>query len=196
MSLHWQPVGPEPDATYWRRRVLVALAALVILFVALQGLSGGDDDELTTAPAPPAAEPTSPPSADPVESEPCPAGSLEVAVSTDAASYEVGGTVELELTVRNTGDAPCGLALGQGEVELLVTSGEDRIWSSTDCEPAEPQDQGVLEPGGTQTSSVTWSTVRSAPDCPPDQPEAEPGTYRVNAQIRELVSDGAVFTLG
>lgn len=196
MSLHWQPVGPEPDATYWRRRALVALAVLVILVVGLPGLFGGDDEALTTAPGPPAAEPTAAPSIDAAEPEPCPAGSLEVAVSTEAESYQVGGTVALEFTVRNTGDTPCGLGPDQGEVELLITSGEDRIWSSTDCEPAESPDQGVLEPGGTQTSSVSWSTVRSAPDCPPDQPAAEPGTYRVIAQIRELTSEGAVFTLG
>jgi hypothetical protein len=201
VPLHWQPVGPEPVAVYWRRRALVALAALVVLVVALLPLRGGDDDVLTgpqgstTPTAEPSPEASASPSASPEAPALCPDDVLAVLATADAATYPVGGTARLELTVRNTGSAPCRRALGQGAVELFVTSGEDRIWSSDDCAPGGPEGEVLLEPGGTQTARASWSTVRSAPDCPPDQPQAEPGTYVVTARVGELRAPGATFTV-
>ena len=196
MPLHWQPVGPEPAATYWRRRALVSLAAAGMVVVALLPLGGGDD--VLTAPEPtPSAGPTAQPTSSPEPAEPelCPDDALEVLATADAQSYPVGGTARFELTVRNTGPAPCLRALGQGAVELFVTSGEDRIWSSDDCAPGGPEGEVLLEPGGTQTARASWSSVRSALDCPPDQPQAEPGTYRVTGRVGELRVPGASFTI-
>jgi len=75
MALHWRPVGPETEQTYWLRRAAVALAVLVPLTVLLSLLGGGDDDRLaqrssssTSSPAPrplPSGGPSADPSADP-----------------------------------------------------------------------------------------------------------------------------------
>jgi hypothetical protein len=195
-------VGPEPAATYWRRRAVVALAVVAVLLLALLPLrGGGDGDSLRTERRPtaepsataavdPTAEPTAPPGP-----ELCPDDALEVTATADAASYPVGATARLELTVRNTGAVPCRRAVGQGAVELVVTSGEDRIWSSDDCAPGGDEGEVVLEPDAVETARASWATVRSAPECPPDQPQAAPGTYRVTARVGELRVPGAVFTV-
>lgn len=219
MPLHWQPVGPHEAATYWRRRAAVALAALLVLLLATLPL-GGDDEPDRLAGATPAAKPTTDPAADPAADptadpgadpgadptadptpdptggDVCPDTALKVLATADADSYPAGGTARLELIVRNTGTVPCRRALGQGAVELVVTSGDDRIWSSDDCAPGGPQDEVVLPPGGTSTARASWATVRSVPSCPGDQPAAAPGTYRVTGRVGELRVPGDAFTVG
>jgi len=202
VDLHWQPVGPLPAQTYWLRRAGVLLAVLAVLYAATIALRGDGQDTLAaeeptaapTATASRAAEPTTEPSPSPTpEPQPCPDDALEVSATSDADSYPVGATAALALTVRNTGLVPCRRALGQGSVELIVTSGEDRVWSSDDCAPGGDAGEVVLEPGAEQSARATWPTVRSAPDCPPGQPQAEPGTYRVTARVGELQVPGGVF---
>lgn len=219
MPLHWQPVGPHEPATYWRRRAAVALAGLLALLLLTLPLGGGGEpDRLagTTAtatptasststpaasptadPTPdPTADPTATPTPDPTGGELCPDTALQVLAGADADSYPAGGTARLELTVRNTGTVPCRRALGQGAVELVVTSGDDRVWSSDDCAPGGPQDEVVLPPGGTSSARASWATVRSAPSCPGGQPAAAPGTYRVSGRVGELRVPGDAFTVG
>lgn len=203
MPLHWQPVGPHEAATYWRRRAAVALAALLVLLLATLPLGGDDEPDrlagatpAATPTADPTADPAADPTADPTGGDVCPDTALEVLATADADSYPAGGTARLELTVRNTGTVPCRRALGQGAVELVVTSGDDRIWSSDDCAPGGPQDEVVLPPGGTSTARASWATVRSAPSCPGDQPAAAPGTYRVTGRVGELRLPGDAFTVG
>ena len=203
MDLHWQPVGPLPAQTYWLRRAGVLLAVLLVLFVATIPLRGGGGED-TLASDSPTSEPTSEPSEAPdptaaptpeptAAPEPCPDGALEVRATSDAESYPVGATAALALTVKNTGPVPCMRALGQGSVELIVTSGDDRVWSSDDCAPGGDPGEVVLEPGAEQSARATWATVRSAAGCPPDQPQAQPGTYRVTARVGELQVPGSVF---
>lgn len=214
--MHLRPVGPLPAAIYWRRRAAVLLAVLLVAALVAVPLGNAGDDgpagdatgdrtadpsaganetsaEATSDAA--AADPTAPAGPDPSTVAPCPDDALEVTASSDAADHPVGARVRLTLTVRNTGAAACRRALGQGAVELIVTSGEDRIWSSDDCAPGGPQDEVVLEPGATRTARATWPTTRSAPGCPPDQPAAQPGTYQVSARVGELRVPGMVLRL-
>jgi hypothetical protein len=198
VPLHWQPVGPLPAAVYWRRRA-VALAVVIGLLVVLGGLLGrlGGDDEpdvlAVPTPSASAGEAAPTPSATPEPVGPCGDDVLEVQGTAEAADVAVGAGTRLVLTVRNTGTVPCTRGLGQGAVELVVTSGEDRVWSSDDCAPG--GDEGVVElaPGDVQTARATWPGTRSAPGCPPDQPVAQAGTYRVTARVGELRVPGQVF---
>jgi hypothetical protein len=199
VPLHWQPVGPEPAEVYWRRRAVALLVVLALLGVLgwLVGRAGGGDDTLAAAgrptPTPSAAPASATPSATPEPVEPCPDEALEVVATAAGADVGVGARTLMTLTVRNTGTVACTRALGQGAVELVVTSGEDRVWSSDDCAPG--GDEGVVQvaPGDVQTARATWPGTRSAPGCPPDQPVAQPGTYRVSARVGELRVPGAVF---
>lgn len=204
MPVHWQPVGPLPPGVYWRRRLAVLLAAVlaVAALVWLLGRGAGPDR------LQPAAEPSGSPDAAPSSGgpsgegpsatatpapQPCEDAALEVQATAASADVPLGTSNALRLTVRNTGSAPCTRALGQGAVEIVVTSGTDRIWSSDDCAPGGDAGQTVLQPGEAFEARATWPGSRSSAGCPPDQPAAQPGTYRVNARVGELRVSGMVF---
>ncbi len=213
MPLHWRPVGPEPASTYWLRRALVAAGALLLLALLVPLLGGGDGADAdtlagapTSAPSPsvqPSVNPsaTSGPSASPSASPSpsattaCEPTSLEVEPSPDEDSYAAGAGARLSLSITNTGSTPCTRDLGQAQVELTVTSGSDRIWSSDDCAPGGDPDVVTLEPGTPVVQSVTWDGRRSLPGCAGDRDQAQSGTYRVSGRVGDLRVDGGSFTL-
>jgi hypothetical protein len=203
VALHWQPVGPLPAETYWKRRAGVLGAAVLLLLLLVWVWPSGGDDVLEPAASPTlsaAPDPTADPSASPgptstAGAEPCADDVLDVTATTDAESYAVGARAALTLVIKNTGAVPCTRAVGQGAVELVITSGDDRIWSSDDCAPGGDTGETVLAPGAEQTAEATWSGTRSAAGCPQGQPAAQPGTYRVAARVGELRAPGASFQI-
>lgn len=207
-----QPVGPLPASTYWRRRVLFAVVAVVALLLLAKACTGGSasDKDSLAAPSPsasPSASPsTSPPStasSDPaVTSSPsatapaapaaCGDAALRVTAESDATSYRMGAAPRFTLTVTNTGKVPCRRALGPDEVELRVFSGEDRIWSSDDCTKATGKGILLLAAGESRAMTVQWLGKRTKPGCDTGA-VAQPGTYRVSARVGDIVRQGSVF---
>lgn len=208
MALHWRPVGPEPEQTYWRRRAALAITVvlLIVLIAQLTG-RGGDEDRLSSrepSPASPttgSAEPTpttpssasAPPSG--AAADLCPPAELQIVADADKDSYPAGGRPQLELRVTNTGSAPCTLDLGQAATELLIFSGPDRIWSSDDCAPGGAAKPTTLEPGKAVPTRLTWAGRRSLPGCEGPKAQALPGTYRIAGRIGDLQAEGGSFQL-
>ena len=205
MPLYWRPVGPEPASTYWQRRAVFALGAVLLLALLTWLLTrGGDDsDSLAQAPAPSAAptassSPSASVTASPTTSATpaataCAADALEVEASADADSYRVGASPRLSLSVKNTGAAACTVDLGQANVELVVFSGDDRIWSSDDCASGGGRAVTMLQPGKGQVQRVTWNGRRSQPGCKGEKARAQAGTYRVSGRVGQLRTEGEVF---
>ena len=219
-----QPVGPLPASTYWRRRVLLLVVAILLLLLAARACGGSaSKDTLASsaatpagspaaagvppspvAPAAPSAPATSAPSAltasatAPPSSTPplqtCSDNVLQVTTQADAQAYPSGGKPRFTLTVRNIGSVPCRRALGPGAVEVRVFSGEDRIWSSADCDDSKEQGVLTLPAGQARATTVLWSGMRSKPGCVTGN-AAQPGTYRVSARVGDLIREGSVFRI-
>lgn len=198
MALHWRPVGPEPASTYWQRRAVVATGLVLVLAVLFTLLGGGDDAPDRLAAAPPTTAPSavpSPPAPSPTGVPICQPEALRIEALAGDDSYAVGSSAKLALQVTNTGTAPCTRDLGQAAIELLVVSGEDRIWSSDDCAPGGPKEVTVLEPGKAVVKRATWDGRRSLPGCAGSKAQAKAGTYRVTARVGQLREQGEVFRL-
>ena len=215
MALNWRPLGSEPAQTYWQRRALVLGVVLVLLAAVVFAITRGadpDSDRLASAdptgsPGIPAAEPSpalpSPgapvssaaPSGSPSALAACVPPALQVVTASDAESYPVAGRAVLELRTTNTGPAPCTLDLGAAAVELLVFSGEDRIWSSDDCGSGGPAKPTTLQPGKPVSTRVTWTARRSLPGCAGSKSEAQPGTYRVTGRVGSIPVSGGSFRI-
>lgn len=92
-------------------------------------------------------------------------------------TYPGGEDVEVELTVVNTGEQTCTVDVGPEEMELRVTSGEDRIYSTADCADDDDAQPEELSRGVPHTTTITWDRSRSWTDCRDSDATADNGTY-------------------
>lgn len=208
---------------YRRRRIAVLVLALLVVGalvwagIVIAGLIGGAQDE-DTAPAPTAAptsapatptpevaestgppetaEPTEEPSASgsPTESA-CADAAVEVAASTDAEVYEPEQNPVLTLTVSNTGDEPCPVNVGTSQMEFLITSGEDRIFSSVDCQEGAEDLIREIPADGSEEANFTWERIRSVPSCETVEETPAPGSYDLTVSLGGRTSDVLTFEL-
>jgi hypothetical protein len=200
MVLH--PVGPLPPSTYWRRRV-VLLGLLVVVVLLLRSCAGGESPQRTASPGgtptptrtataktTPAPSPTKP-----AAPGTCEDAALRLTSRTDARTYPEGVAPRVTVTVVNTSGTTCRRDLGGKALEVLVYSGEDRIWSSDDCSADTSSSVQTLKAGAMLETSVTWPRTRSAKGCPADRPKARGGTYVVRVRLGTLAGERTVLTL-
>ncbi len=221
MGVHVRPVGELSGPTYWRRRALLVVPLALVLFVLARscGGNGGPSDTLVSSPdvsspgavvpplpasgPPSAVRSTMPsaaasrrPSATAAAVRTCPDSALQVTVRSAAASNPVGTSPQFRLGIRNTSAAPCRRDVGPAAVELVVTSGADRVWSSDDCSSGGGRGPVVLPPGAAQGLVLSWSGTRSRRGCKGARERALPGTYRVSARVGGVRSASDTFQIG
>ena len=199
---------------YRRRRLFLGAALLMVIALiagsfALAGALSGKSEQAsstdgagTTASADPstqaspsasAPEPTPTPSATPS----CNQNLVTVSASTDKAAYGPGENPLLTLKVTNGGTMPCEVNIGTSQMEFLVTSGADRIFSSRDCQAKSEDLVKIIAPGASETANFPWQRNRSVEGCQPV--EAKPGGggayYIFTAKLGSKASPKAVFQL-
>lgn len=199
-----------PASVYWRRRFVVLglplLLVVVLVAYALNrggGPGGAGAPHGTTSPtvtATPTPTPTGPAAAAAPANggvAPCAAPALTLGIAPDAASVPAGATPTFTVTINNVGNTPCVVDAGELQREVVVVSGNDRVWSSKDCAAAKsPARTLLLTPGMTDTSHVAWNRVRSAPGCPGNLPAPRAGTYQATVALAGTSSGSVVFQLG
>ncbi|GLU47387.1 hypothetical protein Nans01_17380 [Nocardiopsis ansamitocini] len=112
--------------------------------------------------------------------DPCRVEDVVVTLSTDKTDYGSGVKPRFRLTAVNTGDQTCTVDVGDKAMQLRVTSGEDRIFSTADCvEGTAATDKQQLRRGIPHISDVNWDRKRSWTDCRGSDVDARPGTYVV-----------------
>lgn len=212
MSALLHPVGPRPARVYWRRRLMALLLTGALLALGSVAVNAALGRGAAEAAAP---QGSTDPGEVPADQDQQDAGtgqtqdsagadgpvacgpeSITLALTADARSYPAGVTPVFTVTITNVSTASCTIDAGEAKRQVLVTSGSDRIWASTDC-PAEPAERMLLLPAGAQDSvAVTWPRVRSAEGCSDGLPEPRPGTYTAVAAVAGVSSAAAVFDLG
>lgn len=128
----------------------------------------------------------------------CDQGKVTVSASTDAAIYPAGKTPIFSLKVTNSGSVPCEINLGTNQMEFLVTSGNDRVFSSKDCQDGGQDLVKVIPPGATETANFPWARTRSLPGCAKtlSSPGQGGSTYVLVTKLGNRTSQKAVFQLG
>lgn len=186
---------PRPPArVFWIRRLVVLGLPLLLVVLLVTWWTGRD------APDPGAAapEPTQTTAPDDGGGVPdCAAAQLALAIAPGAESFPEGVDPTFEVTVTNSGPEPCLVDVGEGQREIVITSGEDRVWSSRDCTPADAPARTLLLVGGqSDVTQLGWPRQRSAPGCAGDLPVPGAGTYSVTVAAGGAMSPAAVFGLG
>jgi len=204
MSTFRNPVGPQSSKTYWRRRLVVILGLVaVIVVIALIAFRPGTDKPASNAADTEktnSAVPTS--SGAPADaSTECAEGVVQVVPITDADSYGADQQPLLSLSITNTGTAACTFNAGSDVQEYVITSGEEKIWSSKDCQTAPVANAAVLEPGvAVTTTPFAWDRTRSSTDTceTTDRPAvtAAGASYHLDVTINGVAStDSKQFLL-
>ena len=182
------PGGSGPDQ-YWRRRAVALvsiLGAIGLLAWACSGAEGDDDPpqnaSATTSPTSSATIPTVMPTVTvtttttpkPAESgggdDSCSADDLVVSMSGSQSTYAAGARPEFRVTAVNIGSGPC--AFDTSSLDVRITSGEDRIWSSAECRRGGAAKE-TLKRGVPWVQMVKWNRKRGCDG----GSIARPGTY-------------------
>ena len=215
MSSLLRPVGHLPASVYWFRRGLV-LAIVVVLVILLSSLFGGggdaqkasaSDPQQNPTTAPPASTPTSTPTTvatkkqtttptptktTPPTDLPCKASDLNVNALPANRKIVSGSVLSFVVQLVPTGDG-CKASIGADKLTVTVRSGNDLIWSTTQCESAVQNATLIVAKGKQSAVTVPWNGHRSRPGCLPGQPVAKPGTYVVKAEYNGRVSAAQAF---
>lgn len=200
---------------YRRRRLFVGGAllmaiALVVTGFAVSGMFGGPSEQASsTAPttaapsasaeaqAPASGTASATPTPTPTATPGCNQNLVTVSAATDKAAYGDGENPRLTLKVTNGNTVPCEVNLGTSQMEFLVTSGADRVFSSKDCQAASEDLEKTLAPGASETANFTWQRNRTVEGC--QAVAARPGTggayYIFTAKLGSKASPKAVFQL-
>lgn len=199
----------KPSAAVYRRRRLFAGGALLLVLGLTAGgvatvsgaLNAKSEQAASTqtegsasngAQASPSATPSATPSASPA----CDQKLVTVTADTNKVSYSAGEKPLLTLKVANGGKLPCKVNLGTSQMEFLVTSGSDRVFSSKDCQ-AESEDLiRTIAPGKSETANFPWPRNRSVQGCEEIADGVGAGYYVFIAKLGPKVSPPAVFQLG
>lgn len=192
MSSVRNPVGPQPPSVYWRRRLLVLLGLIaVVVIIVLIVVRPGSENASQQTPRPtdtPGTEQSAPPEAGTRDCDPA---VLDILPVTDADSYAAGQQPQISVQLTNNGSAACTLSVGDDQLVFSIVSGEDPIWTSSDCLTT-PAFEIELQPGQpVPNTPIAWDRTRSAPDtCSTSRPEVVAGgaTYRLSVKIGTLES--------
>ena len=199
------PVGPEEPRVYWVRRglVIAVLAALIVAVVWLllprpavvaaspTGTSPSPSGPAsatsqTAQPTPSATKPAGPQACDPAQMRLTVAGFQRVKVSTKQV---------FTLSVINGGSEPCVLTISPDTYSLTVSSGDDRIWSTADCDKWLPAKKLTVKPETAHEFTVEWPLRRSSATCKTGKDKLRPGTYVAKAALLEKATAKQVVLL-
>lgn len=194
------PVGTEPSEVYWKRRLAVVIAIAVLVLMLWLVISSLASPSPAGTPSPEPTVSTSP-SANPTSvqalNRPCTSADVSLAMAANPRAVPSGAMPSFDVTIEQVSDSPCKLDTTADGTQLLITSGSDRIYSSTDCSgdaTIKPQ-QFLLQPGAQEGMTLSWDRSRSAPGCAKVTATPGAGTYHAKLTIQGIAAQDAVFTL-
>ncbi|WP_308536279.1 hypothetical protein [uncultured Mobiluncus sp.] len=121
--------------------------------------------------------------------QPCPDKSLEITLTHPSAVINVGAGDQAEMTLHNAGKTACTVIIDPAKVGMQIISGNQIIYNSTSCQPADaPTRQLLLDRGMTWKQNLSWDGLVHNADCSPASQAAVAGTYRLNAVWNGAVS--------
>lgn len=131
--------------------------------------------------------------------DPCRPQDVVVSFGFSEADREVYGADTdpgFKVSVVNVGEQTCTVDVGPEALELIVHSGEDRIYSTADCVEGKAAQERRLEQGRPHDYTITWERDRSFTDCRSTSSQAQAGWYKANLR-GDIVSgvDQLVFQL-
>ena len=195
--------GPLPARVYWRRRLLLLVVAVLLVFGLARLLGSGSDASSEPEARPAAAEasvtPTLAPTVTPdagltaspggqqtseapvlvAPDGPCEAEDIVVTPQVKDAVAGPGAGARIRLHLQTRQSEACTWHVSSRSLSLKITSGHDDIWSSRQCPRLVPDEQVVVRRDVPASVVLTWNGRRSDDGCPRQTDWALPGFYHV-----------------
>ena len=199
MSTFRNPVGPQSSRIYWRRRLIVGLGLLAVVVIVVLiivrpggGAPGSPTPSGSNSPSStPHSTSTTPPT-DPADARACEPTKVALTPVIDSNSYDVGVNPVLSFSLKSSMSEPCKFEAGSDLQEFIITSGEERIWSSKDCQTDAVAATIVLQPRVPFAGSILpWDRTRSSVDtCNTERPlvTAEGASYHLQVKVGDITS--------
>ena len=196
--------GKVSARVYRRRRITVAVLALVLIGLLAWGISavvGMFSAEQPQAPQTQGQNVQASPSpsggeqADEASQNLCKSGEIEVVASLDKRNYAPEENPVLTLSIENTSKRDCEINVGTSQQEFLISSGSDRIFSTVDCLANSEDVLLKFAAGQKESAKFSWDRKRSAPGCKAINAQPLPGTYKFTAALGEVTSEPVTFEL-
>lgn len=196
--------GKVSARVYRRRRITVAVLALVLIGLLAWGISavvGMFSAEQPQAPqtqgqnVQASPSPSSSEQADEASQNLCKSGEIEVVASLDKRNYAPEENPVLTLSIENTSKRDCEINVGTSQQEFLISSGSDRIFSTVDCLANSEDVLLKFAAGQKESAKFNWDRKRSAPGCKAINAQPLPGTYKFTAALGEVTSEPVTFEL-
>jgi hypothetical protein len=153
-------------------------------------------DQQQPAADPPAAAGGTVPDVPPPAAGSCTDEEISVVPVPSTKSIRQGGTVGLQLKIKNTSNRTCSRDLGADLQELFIKSGAEKIWSSDTC-GGKGSNVVSLTPNEERTFQADWNGNRDS-KCSGGLaagPNAEPGTYQIFARLGTKHSEPVALTI-
>ncbi|MFD0883353.1 hypothetical protein ACFQ08_02105 [Streptosporangium algeriense] len=125
----------------------------------------------------------------------CDPSDLVLDIRGQGEIYTRGNQPRFIVTLVNTSDVMCTTDVGARALEVRITSGDDRIWSSADCVSGEAKEIRRLDRGIPYVRQIEWNRHRSGDDCSARHSAAKAGTYVAVVRTPDLKSHKAIFHL-
>ena len=194
-----RPVGDQPPAVYWRRRLVVAVAAIALVLVlwflisatlASDGDEPGTGSSTSTSPEAQAVDPGDP-------SRECTSDDLTLTVAASPAEVTVGSMPAFDVGVEHTGATACMLSTATEGTDVTIRSGEQIYYSTTWCadDPAFPSSEWILQPGDKEALQATWTGQRVDDGCEVIQDHEVAGYYWAAVAIGGVPATEVQFRL-
>jgi hypothetical protein len=119
----------------------------------------------------------------------------DVVVTPSVTAAQATRTVLIRLTLRTMVTTACTWRAGASSLQVKVTSGSDRIWSTIDCPKAIATKDVVVRRDTDAVVNVAWSSRRSDEDCSAHTQWAMPGYYHVSVAALGGEPQDAQFAL-
>ncbi|TPW74227.1 hypothetical protein [Schumannella soli] len=202
---HPRPLPPE---VYRRRRLLVfgGLAVVIVVLALILWPRGGGDAAGGKSPSPSPtvskglADLNPSGKASGAAATTCSPSAITVTAVLDKTNYGADQQPQMSMTITNSSATACSVDVGTAAQEFTITSGEDRIWDSKDCQTDPTNDVRTIDAGQSlSTAALPWERVRSDPStC--DQTNRTPATgggatYRLQVKLGAIQSEQLLFVL-
>lgn len=192
MSTFRNPVGPQPASVYWRRRLVVGLGLLAVIVIVVLIIVRPGSGAPAPTPKPTGSNSASPAPTNAAGQVECDPAKVTLEATTDSNSYDPGVNPVLTFSLKSLMTEPCTIAAGSDLQEFRITSGDELIWSSKDCQTGAVAATALLKPGiPFQGPSLTWDRTRSSTDtCDTAREEVIAGgaSYHLEVLVGDLKS--------